>query len=426
MSCPAIRVQATLSDPVELRVERVHVILSAEPVGGAMRLSEFMLTHREQILSEWVAFARSCLTSPETMDLSELRDHASEMLDAIATDLDTPQTKVEQVDKSEGKSDADEDGRGPDTAAQSHGAARAVSGFTVQQMVSEYRALRASVIRLWIDAAGELTRRDLDDLVRFNEAIDQALAESMSRFAQDLEHSKDMFIGMLGHDLRTPLGAIIGSAHIMVATKDLPEIALKRAFLILNSSQRMNALVGDLLDFTRTRLGEGIPIVRADMNLAKVCRQTVEEIAALHPHRVVNFDSTGQVEGQWDQARLTQAFSNVISNAVQHGSQTSPINVMVRGGADDVAVAVHNRGEVIPTNELGQIFSPLHRIEGDKPVAPRENLGLGLYITERIVAAHGGTIGVESSDENGTTFTFQLPKHARPTAARTNRRSPAG
>src|SRR5688572_27699400 len=379
-----------------------------------MRLSEFMLTHREQILAEWVAFARSCLTS-DTMDLAELRDHASEMLDTIAADLNRPQTRLEQADKSAGKSDAEPDSGDPDTAAQSHGAARAESGFTVEQMVSEYRALRASVTRLWIEKAGELTRTNLDDLVRFNEAIDQALAESTLRFTQNLEHSKEMFLAMLGHDLRTPLGAIIGSAHIMVNTKDLPEIALKRAFLILNSSQRMNALVGDLLDFTRSRLGRGIPIVRADMDIARVCRQTVEEIAALHPQRVVNFDATGEAQGQWDRARISQAFSNVISNAVQHGSDKTPINVVVRGGADDVEVAVQNRGPVIPANQLDKIFNPLHRIEGDKPVAPRENLGLGLYITERIVAAHEGTIRVESSDEN-TTFTIHLPKRARPAA----------
>src|SRR5688572_33155959 len=128
-----------------------------------MRLSEFMLTHREQILAEWVAFARSCLTS-DTMDLAELRDHASEMLDTIAADLNRPQTRLEQADKSAGKSDAEPDSGDPDTAAQSHGAARAESGFTVEQMVSEYRALRASVTRLWIEKAGELTRTNLDDL----------------------------------------------------------------------------------------------------------------------------------------------------------------------------------------------------------------------------------------------------------------------
>ena len=368
-----------------------------------------MLSHREAIMSEWVAFARSLLTTADGMDLAMLRDHASEMLDTIAADLNTPQTYVQQADKSEGKSDAEPDSKAPDTAAQSHGAARAQSGFTVEQMVSEYRALRATVTRLWIETSGELTRKDLDDLVRFNEAIDQALAESTSRFTQGLDLSKEMFLAMLGHDLRTPLGAIIGSAHIMVNTKDLPEVALKRAFLILNSSQRMNALVDDLLDFTRSRLGGGIPIVRAEMDIGKVCRQTVEEIAAMHPQRVLNFEATGDLQGQWDKARITQAFSNVISNAVQHGFGKTPINVVIRGDADEVALAVQNRGPVIPANELDQIFNPMYRIEGDRPVAPRENLGLGLYITERIIAAHGGTIGVESSEDKGTTFTIRLP-----------------
>jgi signal transduction histidine kinase len=236
-----------------------------------MRLAAFLSTHHEEILSDWVTFAETRRPIANGMDLETLRDHASGMLLAIAADLNTTQSRLEQADKSEGKSDAEPDSAAPDTAAQSHGAARAESGFTIEQMVSEYRALRASVVRLWIDAGGELNRKDLDDLVRFNEAIDQALAESTARFAQDLDQSREMFLAMLGHDLRTPLGAIVGSAHIMVNTKDLPEVALRRVFLILNSGQRMNALVGDLLDFTRSRLGGGIPIVRAEMDIGKVC-----------------------------------------------------------------------------------------------------------------------------------------------------------
>src|SRR5688572_14330912 len=144
--------------------------------------------------------------------------------------------------------------------------------------------------------------------------------------------------------------------------------------------------------------------------ISGVCRQTVEEIAALHPQRVVNFDASGRLEGQWDRARITQAFSNVISNAVQHGSATTPVNVVIRGDVDQVCLTVQNCGAIIPANELDRIFNPMHRLEADKPVAPRENLGLGLYITERIVAAHAGTIDVESSEEKGTTFTIRLPK----------------
>jgi len=380
--------------------------------GELMRLSDFILTHREQILSEWVVFAQSC--DPEgRMNLAMLRDHASEMLRVIAADLKTTQSKLEQADKSKGKSDADPDPGTPDTAAQSHGAGRADSGFSMEQMVSEYRALRATVTRLWSETAGQLTRTDIDDLIRFNEAIDQALAESTSRFTRDLDHSKEMFLAMLGHDLRTPLGAMIGAAHVIVDSKQLPEMPLKMGSLILSSGQRMNALVGDLLDFTRSRLGNGIAIVRADLDIAEVSRQTVEEIRALHPQRVVNLKATGELRGQWDRARIGQAISNVISNAVQHGSDQTPINVTIHGNADVVAIAIQNWGPVIPPNHLNKIFDPMHRVDDEKPVGPRSNLGLGLYITERIVAAHGGSISVESSEERGTTFTIQLPKRMR-------------
>ena len=378
-----------------------------------MRLSHFISTHREHILEEWVAFARTCLPIANTMDLAALRDHASEMLEAIVADLNTTQSKLEQSEKSEGKSDAQPDSVAPDTAAQSHGAERAESGFDVEQMVAEYRALRASVIRLWIEKAGELALQDLEDVMRFNEAIDQALAESTARYTQNRNNSKEMFIAMLSHDLRTPLGAVITSAQAMASTKASPETITKTASIILNSGRRMNALVDDLLDFTRSRLGDGIPIVRDEMDIEMVCRQTVEELAALHPHRVLNFEAAGVLQGMWDRARVSQALSNVSGNAVQHGSADSPINVMVRGDADEVTLTVHNRGPAIPKSELNQIFDPMHRVALDNPVAPSSNLGLGLYIAERIVAAHGGKIGVDSSEEKGTTFTIRLPRRMR-------------
>jgi signal transduction histidine kinase len=188
-----------------------------------VRLSQFILTHPEKILSEWEAFARSIV--PSGMDIAALRDHAREMLEVIARDLETPQTLREGSDKSKGRSDADPDPSTPDTPAQAHGSGRAESGFTFEQMVSEYRAMRASVIRLWTAETGELKGADIEDLIRFSEAIDQALAESTSRFTADLDYTKETFLGILGHDLRTPLGAIVTSAQFMLEMTELKPAA---------------------------------------------------------------------------------------------------------------------------------------------------------------------------------------------------------
>ena len=377
-----------------------------------MRLAEFIVVERAQILLEWDSFARSCLPATHRMNSTTLRDHVAEILDTIAHDLNHSQSPAQQVAKSIGKSDARVGSTRRDTAAQSHGSDRAYSGFDVTQMVSEFRALRASVIRLWIRGFGELRVEDIEDLMRFNEAIDQALAESTARHAQKIESSKEMFIAMLGHDLRTPLGAIIASAQAMGNSKATPETMLKGASVILSSGRRMNSLVNDLLDFTRSRLGDGIPVVCADVDLEQVCRQTVEEVVALHSGREIRFEASGGVRGRWDAARISQALSNLISNAVQHGGRAGAINVTLRGEPDEALLSVQNRGAVIQADQLNKIFDPLHQGEDDGE-AGEHNLGLGLYITERIVASHGGKIAVESTEEHGTTFTILLPKRRR-------------
>src|SRR5688572_2324684 len=138
-----------------------------------MRLAEFIVAEREKILQEWDTFARSCLPVEHRMNFATLRDHAAEILETIADDLNDAQSRAQQIAKSVGKSDARTGSTASDTAAQSHGSDRAYSGFDVMQMVSEFRALRASVIRLWIASSGELRVEDIDDLMRFNEAIDQ-------------------------------------------------------------------------------------------------------------------------------------------------------------------------------------------------------------------------------------------------------------
>jgi len=168
-----------------------------------MRFSEFIKSNREPILAEWEAFARTCLPASGSMDIAALRDHANAMLSAIAADLETPQNGDQQKAKSEGKAPLVL--LAPVTAAEEHGACRAESGFLARQMVAEFRALRASIIRLWSKDEGPLTPEGLEDLTRFNEAIDQLLAESMSRYTADLKDSKETFLGTLRDDLRAPL-----------------------------------------------------------------------------------------------------------------------------------------------------------------------------------------------------------------------------
>jgi signal transduction histidine kinase len=376
-------------------------------------LARFILDNTEPILAEWEAFARTCTPASGGMDIVALRDHAAEMLKVIAADLGTEQGGDAQSEKSKGKAPAP-GAEEASTAAEEHGADRAGSGFTIEQMVSEYRALRASVIRLWTKAHGELTPADVDDLTRFNEAVDQSLAESVSRYTEELDNSKEMFLAILGHDLRTPLGVVFTSARFMLDTGELAEPHLTLMGRIASSSTRMVHMVGDLLDFTRSRLGGGIPIVRGDVSMGKVVHEVVDELAALHPERPIEVHARGEERGEWDAARIAQVLGNLVGNALEHGSEGTPVTVTVGGAEEEITVAVHNRGPAIPPEQLRNIFHPMKPRESTASAAsgPSGSLGLGLYIAERIVHAHAGTIEV-ASDEGGTTFTVHLPRTAR-------------
>lgn len=377
-----------------------------------MRLADFIETNQEQILREWQTFAGS--TEPgANMDVEALRDHAARMLAVIARDLRTPQTVNEQKAKSRGESDKTE----PDpleggTAASRHGTDRADSGFTVEEMVAEFRALRSSVLRLWTKSEGQLGAEDIEDLTRFNEAIDQALAESVIRYSHVIDNAKEMFIAMLGHDLRTPLGAIQTAAQVILDAKVLDPRYSDLLERVARSAHRTTAMVGDLLDFTRSRLGDGIPVSRAPVVIGDVVRELASETMAANPGCEVIVETTGDLTGEWDRERIAQAFGNLIGNAVQHGKPGCPVNVCVAGHKEQVTIEVTNEGAVIPREELNAIFNPMKTRESSRlePVGPTGSLGLGLYIAERIVKAHNGTIDVTSSEEDGTSFTICMPR----------------
>ena len=374
-----------------------------------MRLADFIDNHVDRILVEWVAFAATSGPAGQAMDLAALQDHARSMLNTIAKDLRTPQSDAEQAEKSKGN--ADSTPGTPDTAAEVHGSGRAQSGFSVGEMVSEYRALRASVLRLWLEECGTLAGVSFQDLMRFNEAIDQSIAESVSRYTEDLDYSKEMFLAILGHDLRSPLNTVLMASSGMLESSELAEQHRTLTERIARSARRMSRMVGDLLDFTRDRLGSGLPVTPAPMNLAVAVLHVVEDVGIANPSGELQYNTSGNLEGSWDSARIGQVVANLLGTAVEHGTPKSIIDVTAQGEADDVVLRVHNYGPAIPPEEIKGIFSPFKRLRaGQSASASSGSLGLGLYIAERIVTAHGGTIDVRSSVEAGTLFTVRLPR----------------
>lgn len=372
-----------------------------------MRISDFILQNMPTIMAEWESFARTIEPPAFTMDSTALRNHAAQMLEAVAADLGNAQSELEQAEKSKGRGP----NTGQETAAESHASARLLSGYSIEQMISEYRALRASVLKLWAAHSHEHLITDANDVTRFNEAIDQLLAESVARFAKTVDRSHHMFLAILGHDLRNPLSTTITASQYIMRGKDIEAKYITVATRINNSSLRMSKLVEDLINFTRTRLGSTLPLERRSVDLAVVALEIIDELRITHPDRQIDFEAEDSYHSQCDKHRVAQVLSNLIGNALQHGSKFDAVKVRIFSSDDDSVITVWNAGRSIPADKLHSIFDPLLRFseeEGDSYAAGK-SLGIGLYIAREMVLAHGGSIDVASTDDSGTTFTVCIP-----------------
>jgi signal transduction histidine kinase len=373
-----------------------------------MRLAEFIRRNIEAILREWEAFAATLLPAAAGMTPLALRDHAPAILEAMAKDLTTSQTREEQSEKSKGWAPRVEGA--PETAAQTHAVLRAQGGFDIIQVVAEYRALRASVLRLWIDA-GPLNQTGVEDMLRFNEAVDQAVAESVGNFHAQVERARNLLLGMLGHDMSSPLSAIVSTASYLAALNAGEQVSAAAARLI-RSGAAMRGLLDDLVDFNRTRLGLGINVVPSDIDLAVPVADEVEQLRAAHPHGKIELTVTGDCRGQWDGRRLQQVLRNLVSNAIKHSTPDTPVHVAVRGGENDVRLEVTNSGPPIDASVLREMSNPLQRGAARRDRDDQGSLGLGLFIVHEITRAHGGEVEVHC-DGGKTTFAVRLGRRER-------------
>ncbi|RKU00209.1 two-component sensor histidine kinase [Burkholderia sp. Nafp2/4-1b] len=371
-----------------------------------MRLADFIVRNMEPILVQWEAFAATLLPAARSMGSLALRDHARQILEAVAKDISSPQTKEEQRDKSLGR--AIEPANAPETAAQTHAVLRARRGFNINQLAAEYRALRASVLSLWIDACRP-NPPYLQDMIRFNEAIDQALAESVAYFTEQVEQARNLLLGMLGHDMRTPLQTIQLTATYLAALNAGEKVSEAAARLI-RSGGRMQALLDDLCDFNRTQLGLGINVVPRHIDLANVIANVVDELQGAHPDREINVDVSGDLHGNWDEPRMQQLLSNLVSNALKYGTPDTPIRVAAKAAETHVLIEVTNNGPALDRLTLDRIFDPLQRGADQRERTGEDaGLGLGLHIASEIANAHHGRIDARSNSAE-TVFTVQLPR----------------
>ncbi len=367
-----------------------------------MRLSVFMLEHLEELLQAWEDFARSLLPG-RSMTVAALRDHAEKMVRFIAADIETEQSRSQTFAKSLGRG---EDSSAAPTGAQEHGLTRAVERFTLDEMASEYRALRASVTRMWLDHPG-INIEDARQLVRFNEAIDQVLAESIAQFVAKQTYDSELFTAAIGHDLRNPLNAVAMGAQLLGTSDALSGNDHQILEQMQAALSRQGKLLDDLGDFSRVRLGGFAQIHRVDCDLQVLCRNLANEL------RLTKLDievtASGDTRASVDPLRIEQLVSNLVANAVQHGSADGKVTIRVVGTMDHVKVAVHNQGEPIPQDRLETIFHPF--VYGpDGHGDHRGRLGLGLFIAHEIAVVHGGSMAVESDGDAGTTFIANLPR----------------
>ncbi len=343
-----------------------------------MRLSEFLREHASDILARRSA-------GPVRIPDPTLRD----VLLALAEALERPQDEV-RSNLGQALACTDEP-------------------LTVAELAAEMASLRTSVLTAWAEAAsGEGALRDA---AQFCRALDQLLLDAMLAFGQRLDEAMNRSLAVIGHDLRNSLGAISMSSSLLSRAGSLPEELRKPAGGILSTVARMKHMVNDLEDLARVRLGKGMPIVRASVDLQPILAAAIKELQDLNADFSIEFFCGGDLKGSWDAARLAQALANLVRHAVQYGSFREPVRVSAEGLAEEVLLSVTNRGLPEPLHPLRMGIDPMlvQRAEDSDARTGAGGFRLGLSIAAAIAAAHGGTLEIAGTSA-GTALVLRLPR----------------
>ena len=377
-----------------------------------MRLADFITSEAEAILQEWENFAHTLKPAADNMTDKELRNHAALMLKIIAKDLRTAQSLDEQIEKSHGDEPGEHDDAG-------HGVARQESNFTIEQVVSEYRALRSSVLRLWAQSLPLTCATDIRDVIRFDEAIDQLLAASVFSFAaakfkieETEKERRSQFLAMLGHELRNPLSPISSAAAALKQTKRDDPVVDKITSIIARQVSHMASLVDDLLDVSRVARGM-IEVKLEVVDLRHVIDHAIEQVSpqiSARRQTLIVLTPPEPAVVQADKKRVVQIITNLLGNAAKYTPEGGHLQLNMTLHDEEVMISIKDNGAGMVPEFIPQAFD-LFAQAARTPDRSQGGLGLGLALVKNLVELHGGQVACSSEGlGKGSQFTVRLPR----------------
>jgi signal transduction histidine kinase len=351
-----------------------------------------------EIMTIWEARVSQEVLASRHLKTLALRDSIPEyllhMADALSTTINRSAAR-NKLDKIEGT-----------RVGRKHGKERAGSlNYTMDQMILEYHILRQVICDV-LEEEQILTPVEREVIVG---SIEQAVNDAASEFSETLRDIQEQLSHTLVHDLRTPITVAKASAQMILRRPDDVDNCINKASRIVGNMDRIDNMIRDLLDASRIRAGQGLPLEFNECDLDWIVREVAEELNSAHPDRI-KLVSSGQCQGYWNQNGLRRMLENLVNNALKYGHEHAPVTIYLSQTAQTATIKVHNQGAAIASDERDILFQQYRR---SRTIESEVGWGLGLTVVKGMVDAHQGSIEVQSEEGHGTSFTIDLPKDSR-------------
>lgn len=351
--------------------------------------SSTILAFQKVIIDRWQTRVRETLSAARSEHSSIIINTLPDFLKFIADSLRPGAGQAEALKNS--------------TLAQAHGRERAhITRYTVGQVITEYRILR----EVLLGVAEERCPFTLQERNVVHALIDHAIADAVTAYTEVYSDLQEQFTAVLTHDLRNPLSAARSTAQMILRYPDRTDRHLQFAGRIVDNLDQMNRMIEDLLDASRLRGGEKLPLVLLELDLRPLLRRVLDDFEMSYGDRF-RLKVDGTISGHWDEDLLRRAIANLVNNAVKYGDANGKVTVRARNQDGHAVIEVHNYGNPIPPDDLKSLFKTYKRTSGAQ-TGGKKGWGLGLSLVRGVAEVHGGTVAVTSTPEDGTTFMLDL------------------